>query len=107
MLRQSIRTLMLSTPVGVDLESLAKSLCTVDGVEGVHHLHVWELDEQSRTLEAHVVIRPERAIELEAIKTAVKAVLQRAHDIGHSTLEFEVADGMNGCCDEVGLVAKH
>ena len=61
-------------------------------VENVHHIHVWELDEHHRALEAHVVIGEARSMEeLESLKAAIKNHLDERFSISHSTLEFESA----------------
>jgi len=62
----------------------------------VHHIHVWELDEHHRALEAHVVIRKASSMkELESLKAKVKTYLREHFSIHHSTLEFESTE--NSC----------
>jgi cobalt-zinc-cadmium efflux system protein len=51
----SIRVLMLGSPPEIDMEALIGALGEVEGVEGVHHVHVWAIDESQNALEAHVV----------------------------------------------------
>ena len=99
MLKQSAKILMEGTPEGVDLQELSQSVSAVDKVIGLHHLHVWELDEEHRALEAHVVI-PEQstAEERHQIRSAIKSLLATKYRIEHSTLELETAD--HGCGDE-------
>jgi cobalt-zinc-cadmium efflux system protein len=99
MLPQATRILMEGTPVGLDLDDLAAELESVSGVDGVHHLHVWELDEQHRAFEAHVVIDASVASELETIKKAVKDRLATKFEIQHSTLEFEFGGEELDCGD--------
>lgn len=104
MLRQTVRMLMEGTPVGLDLDELARSLCEEAHVCGIHHLHVWELGEQHPALEAHVVIERSSAQELEVIKARLKQKLSERYGIGHSTLEFEFA-GEGSPCAQGGLIA--
>ena len=103
MFPQASRVLMEGTPTGMDLDALISDVTRVDGVEGVHHLHVWELDEQHRALEAHVVIPASRTSDLESIKHQIKACLVEHYGIQHSTLEFEV-DGSQDCDDSLPIV---
>lgn len=103
MLPQATRVLMEGTPPGLDLNALIADVKEIDGVEGLHHLHVWELDEQHRALEAHVLIPASRTNELETIKRQIKAFLSEHYDIQHSTLEFEV-DGSEDCNDSEAVV---
>jgi len=90
--------LMLAGPDGVKAEEVADAIETIDGVEGVHHLHLWEMQEHERTLEAHLVIAESEWPRADAVKGAVKALLREEFGIGHSTLEIECAP--NACVGE-------
>lgn len=92
MLPKAMRILMEGTPPDLDVDSLVENLCSMDAVESVHHLHVWEIDEHNRALEAHVVIDRKRANNLQAIKHQIKTSLDDNFGIEHSTLEFEYLD---------------
>ena len=70
MLPQATRVLMEGTPPNLDLDELISRVEQLDGVEGMHHLHVWELDERHRALEAHVVLGDGNVVELESIKAS-------------------------------------
>ena len=71
MLPKAMRILMEGTPVDLDVQALVDAVESLDGVEGLHHLHVWELDEQNRALEAHIVIDPDKANQLHDIKQRI------------------------------------
>ena len=92
----SIRMLMLGTPSDIDLDDLVAQLDGIEGVENVHHVHLWAIDENQTALEAHVVTQTDDAAEREAIKGRIKALLRETFGIGHSTLEFE----RPGACPE-------
>ena len=104
---QATRVLMEGTPPGMDLNALIDVVKSVDGVEDLHHLHVWELDEQHRALEAHVVIAEDRAGDLDSIKHRIKQHLIRDYNISHSTLEFEFPGTELPGCDETSIIANH
>lgn len=55
----SIRILMLGTPPDIDVDALVGALRGVEGVQDVHHLHVWAIDEDRNSLEAHIVVAHE------------------------------------------------
>lgn len=93
LLKKTSRILMEGTPPELSLDEIKKALEDLDGVENVHHIHVWELDEHHRALEAHIVIGENRSMEaLESLKAAVKEHLDERFSITHSTLEMESAD---------------
>lgn len=96
MLKKTSRILMEGTPADLSVDEIKETLQDLDGVENVHHIHVWELDEHHRALEAHVVIGEASSMEeLESLKATVKTYLRERFSIHHSTLEFESME--NGC----------
>jgi cobalt-zinc-cadmium efflux system protein len=90
MLPRTMRVLMEGVPPGLDVDEVVRAMESVELVENVHHVHAWELDEQHRALEAHVVIAAVDATRLEPIKTELKRLLKERFGIGHATLEFEL-----------------
>ncbi len=107
MFPQAVRVLMEGTPPGLDLNELVESVQELAGVRGLHHLHVWELDEQHRALEAHVVIDDGQADDLELIKCQIKQQLAAKYQIHHSTLEFEYAESDVNPCNDSAVIHDH
>lgn len=87
-----IRTLMLGAPPDVDVEDLIGEVCALHGVAGVHHVHLWQMQEHKSALDCHVVLTGEGWADLETIKTRIKETLATRFGIAHSTLEFEHVD---------------
>jgi cobalt-zinc-cadmium efflux system protein len=96
MMGRSIHILLDGAPADVNLEELIAAMQSVPGVTEVHHLHVRELDEDHRALEAHVVVDAAHIDDWAAIKREVKVRLGERFHIHHSTLEFE-APGEESC----------
>jgi len=92
MMRRSIHILMEGAPADVDPEALVAELQSIDGVVEIHHLHVWELDEHERALEAHVVVDAQHLTSWAQIKQEIKRRLAEQFHIRHSTVEFEGPD---------------
>lgn len=88
-----IRILMLASPPAADLTMLRSRILAVPGVEDLHHLHLWQIDERRNSLEAHLVLRD--GADSTATVTLVREML--AHDLGiaHATLETETR--VSGC----------
>lgn len=82
-------------------------IADLDGVKDIHHVHVWEVDEQRRALEAHVAIARQRATELEAIKRRIKECLREGSDISYSTLEFEFSDLSANEAHDTSVIPEH
>lgn len=91
LLSRTSRILMEATPEDVDLGEIKEEAESLTGVQDLHHVHVWELDEDHRALEAHVVIHDDVSHRQGTIKTRLKDLFEDRFDITHSTLEFERA----------------
>lgn len=92
LLRRTSMILMEATPAGLSIDALKLAVESIDCVLDMHHIHIWELDEHRRALEAHIVIAGDRPLsELKAFKAEVKRLLEDRFDIVHSTLELEAA----------------
>lgn len=89
LLRHSAAILMEAAPAGLDTQVLVRGIETLDNVSSVHHLHIWELDEHHRALEAHVVIGELPPDARATLRKEIKDLLHDKFHIGHSTLEFE------------------
>ena len=89
MLRETIDILMEGTPAELDPTEVTEAMQSVDRVLGVHHLHVWRLDENNILLESHILIDENDMDQMENVKTSLKKLLGTRFNIHHSTLEFE------------------
>ena len=98
MLPKTIHLLMEGTPENLELEDIRSTIEGLEGVEEIHHVHVWSLDEKRVALEAHIVVITDELKEVELIKGNVKLALKEEFDISHSTLEFEHHQDTN--CEE-------
>ena len=93
----AIRILMLGAPDDISADAVLSELRAEDGVAGVHHLHLWQMEERRAALEAHVVLDEGRWSDADAIKARLRERLT-ALGIGHSTLELECS---RHTCDHV------
>jgi len=96
MMARSIHILMEGAPADVDNDALVAELESIAGVVEVHHVHIWELDEHHRALEAHIVVDNEHLARWTEIKQQIKSRLGEQFQIQHSTVEFE-APGEEAC----------
>lgn len=91
MLPKVVHLLMEGMPEGLSMDDIVSSMEATPDVESVHHVHVWQLDEEQNALEAHVVIATTNLSELENIKERLKCLLREKFKIAHSTLEIETS----------------
>lgn len=94
-MRETAAILMNSVPPDIDVDEVRKACTMIEGVEDVHHMHIWMIDESTKTLEAHVVMDAALVSRIEAIKRSIKSLLAEQFGIHHSTLEFEIEDCTN------------
>jgi cobalt-zinc-cadmium efflux system protein len=92
LLPETIHILMEGSPKDLETEEVIRQMEGVTGVKSVHHVHIWQLDEHRNALEAHVVVHDGDINNMEQIKTALKAMLEKTFSISHSTLEIERVD---------------
>lgn len=96
MLKQTINILMEGSPTHLDPKEIAEKVSNMDGVENMHHVHIWNLDESNYLFEAHVLIKKGDLEFIEQIKKDIKQELETKYRIHHSTLEFE----FENCTDQ-------
>ncbi len=90
-IRGVIRILMLGSPPDIETGKVMADLQSIDGVAGLHHAHLWQMDEHAAALDTHLVIEAGAWGRADAIKAAVKEALHDRFGIDHSTIEMECA----------------
>jgi cobalt-zinc-cadmium efflux system protein len=88
-LRETVHILLESTPEDIDPERLVRDMLQVNGVRGVHDLHVWSITKDLRTLSAHILVGEMSVRESAAVQIAVGTLLCDKYGIQHATLQLE------------------
>ncbi len=83
-LKEVLDLFLEKTPQGIKVEEIKDHVLAIDGVEDVHHIHLWSMDGFSNFATMHVVTN----VEGHEIKEKVRAELSE-HGISHATLELE------------------
>jgi cobalt-zinc-cadmium efflux system protein len=97
-IRETINILMEATPRGVDLNEIIRDMVDVDGVLGVHDLHVWSITQNMRSLSAHIATHDLAISATIPIRDKINEMLYHKYAIAHATLQFECID-----CDPMAL----
>jgi cobalt-zinc-cadmium efflux system protein len=96
LLRETIRELMEAVPEGVDSRTIEKLMQEVEGVSGIHHVHLWKLPDGQLAISSHVQL--EQMDEWPDILSGLQQILE-LHGINHSTLQPEIdCSEIGGCC---------
>ena len=83
-LKEALNVFLEKMPNGVDINEIKEHICEINGVLGVHHIHIWSMDGHHNYATMHVVANGNT----HEIKHAIREELKE-HGIGHATLEFE------------------
>jgi len=88
-LRETIDILLESTPRDIDMSKVVRDLLSVNGVRGVHDLHVWSITRSLRALSAHIVTDDISISSGAAIQREINERVIHQYAIGHATLQLE------------------
>lgn len=99
-LRQAIDILMQATPRNFDLDSVVTAIQHVKGVKDIHHLHVWQLNDEQVHFEAHINAEENiNMVQAMAMRKEIETLLQQ-QGVQHSTLQI----GYNCCAGHENLI---
>lgn len=73
------------------LEQIRSVLGEVEGVQALHHLHLWSLDGEHHVLTAHIVVCDAEVPTYDRLKSRLRLALE-PFQLAHTTLEIELAE---------------
>lgn len=95
-LRETINLLLEGTPAGIDPAVVSDALAAMDGVQGVHHLHIWALGPSSPALSCHLMVDDVPVRRTASMLEQINLMLLDEFRIAHTTVQFEFAQ----CADD-------
>jgi cobalt-zinc-cadmium efflux system protein len=97
--RETLHILLEGTPRSVDLNQIRSAMQGIEGVVGVHDLHVWSLTAQSHALACHVQVIEMPMSETESVLERLNHQLRDHFGISHTTIQLEITDcaTVDGC----------
>lgn len=95
LLKEAVWMSLAGVPSGILLEEVEEALAALDGVRGVHDLHVWPLSTSETALTAHLVV-PEGSSD-HLLRRARTMLHDRFH-IEHCTIQVERHDAHDCDC---------
>ncbi len=90
--RESVDILLESTPRDVDMQTMVQDILSVEGVRGIHDVHVWSLTQKLRMLSAHLLTDDAPLSASAQVQSAVSRMVCDKYDIEHTTLQLECVD---------------
>ena len=95
LLKESTKVLMLFTPKTVVIQDIVDSICTLEPVKNVHHVHIWQLNEEEVHMEAHIDFKEDiKLSQFDAILEEIEEHVYHKHGINHVNIqpEFDKCD---------------
>ncbi len=99
-IRESLNILLEGLPRGLELQDVTSHMQGVEGVLGVHDLHIWSLGSSAHALSCHVLIQDVPPSASDCILRSLNSMLADSFHISHTTVQFEhvsCAISENGC----------
>lgn len=84
-LKQVLDLFLEKTPKEIDIDELKKHLLEIDGVDDIHHIHVWSIDGFNNYATMHIVTKSKN---IKNVKDMIREELEE-HNICHAILETE------------------
>ena len=87
---KSTKMLMLFTPDEIDIKEIVREVHKIEGVNKLHHIHVWHLNEEELHLEAHLDCSEDiKMSEFNDLLFKVESVLFQQFGINHINIQPE------------------
>ena len=87
--KEAIHILMMGAPEKISIQKIEEVFNKIDGIESIHHVHIWQVNEKNIYFEAHVKVEDMMVSNTEVLLEKVEKILHDEFDIGHVTLQFE------------------
>lgn len=84
---RAIRILIQAAPAGLDLDEVSDRLTSLDGVIGVHDLHIWTLTSDMEVASVHLTVS--NSADMHSILDQASETLREEFGVAHATLQVE------------------
>ncbi|MFQ5700903.1 MAG: cation diffusion facilitator family transporter [Acidobacteriota bacterium] len=89
LLRETVDILLEGTPHGIDPESVCRAIERIEGIQGVHDLHIWSITSGMHALSGHVILDSVTFSQSDAVLNSIKEMLREQFGIDHTTIQIE------------------
>jgi cobalt-zinc-cadmium efflux system protein len=102
LLKSSTRVLMLFTPDTIEVRQIVDTINELDSIKNVHHVHIWQLNEEELHLEAHIDFdRDINLSEFDSVLEKIEALVREKYGINHVNIQPEF-----GKCDSKRVIVQ-
>ena len=102
LLKDSTRVLMLFTPNTIQVQHIVETISKIDSIKNVHHVHIWQLNEDEIHLEAHIdFLQDIKLSEFDLILDQIEEEVFHKFGINHVNIQPEF-----GKCDVKQIIVQ-
>lgn len=102
LLKNSFKVLMLFTPEDIQVKDIVKKLQQLEDIKNVHHVHIWQLNENEIHLEAHIDFEDDITLsQFDVTLHKIEELLYHEFDINHVNIQPEF-----GKCDSKEIIVQ-
>jgi len=102
LLKDSIKVLMLFTPDAIPIQEIVKDIQKNKAIKNVHHIHVWQLNEDEVHFEAHIDFEEDISLsQFDTILHEIEELLYHNYEINHVNIQPEF-----GKCDVKDVIVQ-
>lgn len=91
-LREALDILLEAKPRDINSNRLVEDMLEIEGVLGVHDLHIWSITQNLRTMSAHILTADLPISAGADIQRQISEMVSRRYNIAHATLQLECVD---------------
>jgi cobalt-zinc-cadmium efflux system protein len=90
LLKESVQVLMLFTPKDIVINDIVNHANKIEGIKNIHHIHIWQLNENEVHLEAHIDLLNDISIsEFDGLLEELESVFTKDFGINHINIQPE------------------
>lgn len=90
LLKDSTKVLMLFTPDSTPINKIVDEINTFESIKNVHHVHIWQLNEEEIHLEAHIDFNEDITLsQFDTILHKIEDLVLHKYDINHVNIQPE------------------
>ncbi len=90
LLKSSTKVLMLFTPDEIPIKQIVAEINAFESIKNVHHVHVWQLNEEEIHLEAHIDFNNDITLsQFDVILHKIEDLVFNKYDINHVNIQPE------------------
>ncbi|NCO64589.1 MAG: cation transporter [Flavobacteriales bacterium] len=90
LLKDSFQVLMLFAPENIHVQEIVKEVQNLGEIRNVHHVHVWQLNEEETHFEAHIDFNTDITLsQFDAILVKIEELLYHKFHINHVNIQPE------------------